>query len=67
MFGRNRRKDREERLDEIDRFVTDSQEKVRAQEPHVTELVSWLERRKERNGFGRDFEFTMPAQPSARS
>ena len=34
-------------------------EQVRAQQPHVNTLTNWLERRKNQNGFGADFEYAL--------
>ena len=30
-----------------------------AKQPHVNALTSWLDNRKNQNGFGEDFEFTL--------
>ncbi len=32
---------------------------LNSQQKHVTAVSSWLERRKNQNGFGEDFEFTL--------
>lgn len=45
--------------DEVERVATDSLAKVRKQQPRVNALTSYLERRKDQNGFGEDFEYTL--------
>jgi hypothetical protein len=44
---------------ELERVATDSLDKVRKQQPRVNALTSYLERRKNQNGFGEDFEYTL--------
>lgn len=48
--------------DELERKATDSLAKVRSQQPRVNAFTSYLVRRKEENGFGEDFEYTLRAK-----
>lgn len=45
--------------DELERKATDSLAKVQSQQPRVNALTSYLAERKDRNGFGNDFEITL--------
>lgn len=41
------------------RLAEEASEQIRNQQPHVDALNGWLERRKNINGFGQDFELTL--------
>lgn len=41
------------------RLAEEASEQIRSQQPHVDALNGWLERRKNINGFGQDFELTL--------
>ncbi|WP_291053751.1 hypothetical protein [Herbiconiux sp.] len=55
------RKPRHPRIDpdELTAQADESMRRVAAQQPHVNALTSWLEARKDQNGFGEDFEYTL--------
>lgn len=44
---------------EVSRIADEASEQIRSQQPHVDALNGWLERRKNINGFGQDFELTL--------
>lgn len=56
MIGR--KKNRIDPL-ELTRQAEAASEQIRSQQPHVDALNGWLERRKNINGFGQDFELTL--------
>ena len=45
--------------DELNRVAEESLEETRGQQAHVNALTSYLGTRKDQNGFGEDFEFTL--------
>lgn len=44
---------------EVARMAEKASEQIRSQQPHVDALNGWLERRKNVNGFGDDFEYSL--------
>jgi hypothetical protein len=56
-----RRKKKPPRLDpeQLTAQADASMRRVAEQQPHVNALTSWLENRKNQNGFGEDFEYTL--------
>lgn len=45
--------------DQLDRQADESMRLVEQQRDHVNALTGWLERRKNQNGFGTDFEYSL--------
>lgn len=50
--------------DEIARQASEATEQLRAQQPHVNAITTYLNNRNRTNGFGQDFEFTFIAKES---
>lgn len=39
--------------------ANEAAEQLKQQKPRVNNITSWLENRKDQNGFGEDFEYTL--------
>lgn len=61
---KSRRQASIERLEEAEALIETTHAETVERAPHVRELTVWLRMRKEENGFGRDFEYTL-ARPRA--
>ena len=55
------RKNTDDRVDpeELKRLAEESLEETKAQQAHVNVITSYLNQRKNQNGFGEDFEITL--------
>ena len=47
------------KLEETEKFLDETNDRLSEQAPRVNALVGWLEQRKMTNGFGEDFEWTL--------
>lgn len=56
IFGKRRQK---LDLDALEKQATDALEQVKAQEPRVNYLATWLKNRENQNGFGEDFDWSL--------
>lgn len=50
---------RRAKIKELQKSVEAAQEQLSSQRKEVSSVASWLERRKDQNGFGADFEYTL--------
>lgn len=52
------------RIKDVRKSADDAAKQLQSQKAQVNRTASWLERRKEQNGFGTDFEYTLRPKES---
>lgn len=52
------------KIKDVRKSADDAAKQLREQKTQVTRTAAWLERRKEQNGFGTDFEYTLQPRGS---
>lgn len=50
---------RRSKIKEVQKRAEEAAAQLNSQKSEVTTVASWLERRKNQNGFGADFEYTL--------